>query len=300
MFGQSNMLIGVPQALDFPLNSERRREVTFVEGPLSACNSDKQRSPGLLILYPKALPLAWDCKALHRASGALNIQDQACGGPWNPQRPLSFPSRRMCHVGQHLSLPGTCEWLRPPGKAQPNGKWLSTELCFLLLGREEEAWSWAWPSRSLRCLKRVRERIAFCRWPRQGQSPRAAPYVCIYPAHAHGCVCVCTHTGVQFRRFEGSGHAGIYQSFSPSIVCFLLSVSQFSWVCKVGFRKSGGLWLIAQDGVLTTLNYKGSVKNASLDISLAATVVVSRKGKWMVGQQETEPYSSLLLSFDNF
>lgn len=81
MFGQSNMLIGVPQALDFPLNSERRREVTFVEGPLSACNSDKQRSPGLLILYPKALPLAWDCKALHRASGALNIQDQACGGP---------------------------------------------------------------------------------------------------------------------------------------------------------------------------------------------------------------------------
>lgn len=68
----------------------------------------------------------------------------------------------------------------------------------------------------------------------------------------------------------------------------------------MGFRKSGGLWLIAQDGVLTALNYKGSVKNASLDISLAATVVVSRKGKWMVGQQETEPYSSLLLSFDNF
>ena len=55
--------------------------MTFVEGPLSACYSDKQRSPGLLILYPKALPLAWDCEVLHRASGALNIHDQSCGGP---------------------------------------------------------------------------------------------------------------------------------------------------------------------------------------------------------------------------
>ena len=55
--------------------------MTFVEGPLSACYSDKQRSPGLLILDPKAWPLAWDCEVLHRASGALNIHDQACGGP---------------------------------------------------------------------------------------------------------------------------------------------------------------------------------------------------------------------------
>ena len=33
---------------------------------------------------------------------------------------------------------------------------------------------------------------------------------------------------------------------------------------------------------------------------MAAIVVVSKKGKWVVGRLEREPYSSLLLSFDNF
>ena len=65
--------------------------------------------------------------------------------------------------------------------------------------------------------------------PTPGQSPRAAHTSAFtLPTRMAVCVCVCAHTSVQFRRFEGGGHAGTYQIFSPSIVCFLLSVSQLS------------------------------------------------------------------------
>ena len=81
--------------------------MTFTEGPPSAWNIDRQRSPRFLILYPKALPLAWDSKVPRRA-GVLSIHNQTCSGPCNPQRLISFLGRQLCHVGQHLSLPGTC------------------------------------------------------------------------------------------------------------------------------------------------------------------------------------------------
>lgn len=60
--------------------------MTFVEGPLSVCNSDKQRSPGFLILYPKALPLAWVLETPNGLPSFLQA-DVSCGAapfpPWH-------------------------------------------------------------------------------------------------------------------------------------------------------------------------------------------------------------------------